>query len=122
MNKREVFSNYQNKIFTEINDPFFLKTEELYERFLQCLPPEESYLFFPKGEEIMIPHKKPEKALRRIYTNVEFTQKEKEWLSEFKKVIAEKANLSDANKFNIFLEKTGFIDNNSSSLKLQFSE
>ena len=42
-------------------------------------------------------------------------------VEDFKKAIAEKTNLSDVNKFNIFLEKTGFIDNNSSSLKLQLS-
>ena len=42
-------------------------------------------------------------------------------VEEFKKVIAERTNLSDINKFNIFLEKTGFIDNNSSSLKSQLS-
>ena len=46
MNKREVFSYYRNKRFVEINDPYFLQTEELYERLLDCLPPEESYLFF----------------------------------------------------------------------------
>ena len=87
MNKREVFSYYRNKRFVEINDPYFLQTEELYERFLECLPPEESYLFFPKGEEIMIPHKKPEKALRRIYYNTTYTDLEKKWLKELEQII-----------------------------------
>ena len=67
-------------------DPFFLKDPILLELFKRSLPPKESYLYFPKGEEIIIPYKKkPEKALRRIYNNVPFTEKEKEWLLEFKK-------------------------------------
>ena len=107
MNKREVFSNYQNKIFTEINDPFFLKTEELYELFLQCLPPEEAYLFFPKGEEIMIPHKKPEKALRRIYYNTPFTDLENKWLEEYEQIIKKNPDIK-------------IPDNCNSSLKLMF--
>ena len=70
-------------------DPFFLKDSILLELFKRSLPPKESYLYFPKGEEIIIPHrKKPEKALRRIYNNVPFTEKEKEWLLEFKKIIS----------------------------------
>ena len=87
MNKREVFSNYQNKRFIELNDPYFLQTEELYERFLECLPPEESYLFFPKGEEIIIPHKKPEKAIRRIYYNTTYTDLEHKWIKEYEQII-----------------------------------
>ena len=51
-----------------------------------ALPPKEAYYFFPKGEEIIIPHKKkPEKTLRRIYTP--YTEYEKNKLKEFKRII-----------------------------------
>ena len=33
-------------------------------------------------------NKKPEKSLRRIYTNVPYTEKEQNWLVEFKTLIA----------------------------------
>ena len=92
MNKKDVFSDYQNKIFVELNEPYYIKTEYLYERFLECLPPEESYLFFPKGEEIMIPHKKPEKALRRIYYNTPYTNLEKKWIKDYEEIINNNPN------------------------------
>ncbi len=47
------------------------------------------YYYFPKGEEIKIfNNKKLEKSLRRIYTNVPYTEKEQNWLVEFKAIIA----------------------------------
>ena len=80
----EEFSKYReiavNSFF--INDPNFS------EIFRRSLPPKEAYYYFPKGEEIVIFNKnKPQKTLRRIYNNVTFTQREIEWISEFKKII-----------------------------------
>ena len=68
----------------EIENPFYQSDPELNELYKNCLPPPESYLYFPKDQEIIIfNHKKPEKSLRRIFTNVDFTDNEKKWLSDF---------------------------------------
>ena len=67
---------------------FFLRDPILYQLFKMSLPPKEAYLYFPKGEEVIIINKKLEKSLRRIYNNVTFTPKENEWIAEFKKIIA----------------------------------
>jgi hypothetical protein len=81
----EEFSKYRE---IAIN-PFFLRDPTLLEIFRRSLPPKEAYYYFPKGEEIIIINqKKPHKSLRRIYNNVTFTQKEQEWLLEFKKIIS----------------------------------
>jgi len=69
-------------------DPFYLKDPNLIELFKKSLPPREAYLYFPKGEEIVIFNKKkPEKTLRRIHINVPFTDQENIWLSEFHQMI-----------------------------------
>ena len=71
-----------------VKDPFFIKDPNLYELFKISLPPKDAYLYFPKGEEIMIQNiKKPEKSLRRIYNKVPLTELEQKWLREFKEII-----------------------------------
>ena len=87
------FTNTYNEEFPTFRhiliDPFFLKDPILLELFKKSLPPKEAYYYFPKGEEIVIFNKKKqEKTLRRIYNNVPYTDKEKEWLYEFKTMIA----------------------------------
>jgi hypothetical protein len=68
---------------------FFLNDPTLFELYKRSLPPKDAYYYFPKGEEIIIfNNKKPEKSLRRIYTNVPYTEKEQNWLVEFKTLIA----------------------------------
>ena len=70
-------------------NPFYLNDPNLLELFKRSLPPREAYYYFPKGEEIIIlNNKKLEKSLRRIYTNVPYTEKEQNWLIEFKAIIA----------------------------------
>ena len=71
-----------------IVDPYYCKDPKLYEIFQKCLPPREAYYFFHKPEDIIIiDKKKPENSVRRIFTNVPFTDFEKKWLKEFKKII-----------------------------------
>ena len=70
-----------------IKNPFYLKDPYLREIFQKCRPPKEAYFYFPKGEEIIIPHRKPEKNLRRIFYNVPYTDLEKKWLSDYNKII-----------------------------------
>ena len=71
-----------------IVDPYYCKDPKLYEIFKRCLPPKEAYYFFQKPEEIIvIDRKKPENSARRIFTNVPFTDFEKKWLKELKKII-----------------------------------
>jgi hypothetical protein len=78
-NFKNKFSVQQNNTFIETNTPFFIENPILYQRHILSLPPEESYFFFPKGEEIIIPNnKKPEKALRRIFFNTKYTNYENE--------------------------------------------
>ena len=68
---------------------FFLRDPTLLELYHRSLPPKEAYYYFPKGEEIIILNKnKPHKSLRRIYNNVPFTDREQQWLLEFKKIIS----------------------------------
>ena len=71
-----------------IIDPYYCKDPKLYEIFKKCLPPKEAYYFFPKPEEILVIDKqKPENSVRRIFTNVPFTDFEKRWLKELQKII-----------------------------------
>ena len=88
-------SNLKDYNFLETNTPFFIENPELLQRHKLALPPPDSYFFFPKGEEIIIPNKKkPEKSLRRIYFNTEYTNYEKNKIIEFKKIInSHKENL-----------------------------
>ena len=89
-------TNLKNYNFQETNTPFFIEDPELLERHKLALPPPDSYLFFPKGEEIIIHNKKkPEKTLRRIYFNTPYTNYENTKIIEFKKIInSNKENLN----------------------------
>ena len=72
----------------ELEDPFYLKDPKLLELYNKCLPPEESYYYFPKGEEVIIINReKPIKSLRRIFYNQTYTTDEQNWLKEFKQLI-----------------------------------
>jgi len=72
-----------------ISDPFFIKDKELYEIFKKGIPPKEAYYFFPKGNDIIEPHKKKaEKNIRRIFINVPLLDVEKQWLEKYKEIIA----------------------------------
>lgn len=72
----------------ELEDPFYLKDPKLLEIYNKCLPPEESYYYFPKGEEIIIINReKPIKSLRRVFYNTPYTTDEQNWLKEFKQLI-----------------------------------
>ena len=74
-----------------ILNPYYCKDPQLYEIFKKCLPPREAYYFFPKPEEILIiDQKKPQNSIRRIFTNVPFTNFEKKWLKELQKIIDSK--------------------------------
>ena len=72
----------------EMEDPYYLKDPILTELHKKCLPPKESYYYFPKGEEIIIHnHKKPIKSLRRVYYKVPYTDDEQKCLFEFKQLL-----------------------------------
>ena len=71
-----------------IEDPYYCKDPKLYEIFKKSLPPKEAYYFFHKPEDILIIDKnKPENSIRRIFTNVPFTDFEKKWLKDLQKII-----------------------------------
>ena len=71
-----------------IEDPFYCKDPALYEIFKKCQPPKESYLYFPKGNELIIPNnEKPENSIRKTYYNVPYLDFEKKWLKELKEII-----------------------------------
>ena len=68
--------------------PYYCRDPKLYEIFKKSLPPKEAYYFFHKPEDILIiDKKKPENSVRRIFTNVPFTDFEKKWLKDFQKII-----------------------------------
>ena len=78
-----------NQFFSQLLDnPYYCKDPKLYEIFKKCLPPREAYYYFPKPEEILIINReKPQNSVRRIFTNVPFTDFEKKWLKELQKII-----------------------------------
>ena len=72
----------------ELSDPYYLKDPKLLEFYQKSLPPKEAYLYFPKGEEIIIYNtKKPQKNLRRVYYNTPYTPQETQWLNDFKTLL-----------------------------------
>lgn len=76
------------KLAKEIEDPFYLNDPKLLEVYNKCLPPKESYYYFPKGEEIITIHpKKPIKSIRRIFYNTKYTDYENKMLNELKQII-----------------------------------
>ena len=70
--------------------PFYVTDEYFYQRYLDSLPPEEAFRYFPKGEEIIIHNvKKPSRSLRRIFYNIEeWTEYERKALTKYKQIIA----------------------------------
>ena len=71
-----------------IEDPFYCKDPTLYEIFKNCLPPKESYLYFPQGNElIVVNNKKPENSIRKTYYNVPYLDFEKKWLKQLKQIM-----------------------------------
>jgi hypothetical protein len=76
------------KLENEMEDPYYLKDPKLLELYKQCLPPEESYYYFPKGEEIIVINRdKPIKSVRRVFYNMPYTNDEQNWLKEFKQLL-----------------------------------
>ena len=72
----------------EAENPFYLNDPKLLEIYNKCLPPKESYYYFPKGEEIItINSKKPLKSIRRVYYNIEYKDFEIKLLNEFKQLL-----------------------------------
>ena len=87
--QNEVNKNEIKKTPKEIIDPYYFSNQELYEIYLKSLPPPEAYYYFPKGEEVIIHNdKKPEKALRRIFVGVPFSDLEKKWIKELEEEIS----------------------------------
>lgn len=72
----------------EIKNPYYISDPELFKIYQKSLPPPEAYLYFPKDEEIIILNSlKPEKSLRRIFSNVPLYDFEINLLIEFNKLI-----------------------------------
>ena len=89
INQNDKQKNESKKIPKEIINPYYISNPKLNEIYKKSLPPIEAYYYFPKGEEVMIANNnKPEKALRRIFLGVPYTEIEKKWLIEFKNEIA----------------------------------
>ena len=85
INHNDKLKNELKKRIKEIINPYYISDPELYERYKKSIPPPEAFYYFPKGEEIIIKNdKKPEKALRRIFLNVPYSDIEKKWIMEFK--------------------------------------
>jgi hypothetical protein len=75
----------------ECVEPFYLTDPKYYEIYKKCIPPRESYYYFPKGEEIIVPNKKPIKSIRRVFYKMPYTNDEKQWLIDFKQLINSKS-------------------------------
>ena len=75
----------------ECVEPFYLTDPKYYEIYKKCIPPRESYYYFPKGEEIIVPNKKPIKSIRRVFYKMPYTNNEKQWLIDFKQLINSKS-------------------------------
>ena len=78
----------RGQLAKELEDPFYLKDPILLDLFEKCKPPKEAYLYFPKGEEIIvINNKKPESSCRKIYYNVPVFDMEKKYINKLKEII-----------------------------------
>ena len=76
------------KLAKEVENPFYLNDHKLLEVYKNCLPPKESYYYFPKGEEIItINNKKPIKSIRRIFYNTKYNDYENKMINELKRII-----------------------------------
>ena len=89
INQNDKHKNDIKEAPKEIIDPYYISNPKLYEIYKKSLPPIEAYYYFPKGEEVIIHNdKKPNKALRRIFLGVPYSEMEEKWLMEFKEEIA----------------------------------
>ena len=78
----------RGQLAKELEDPFYLKDPILLNLFEKCKPPKEAYLYFPKGEEIIVINKKkPESSYRKIYYNVPVFDMEKNYINKLKEII-----------------------------------
>ena len=76
------------KLAKEAKTPFYLNDPKLLDIYNKCLPPKESYYYFPKGEEIItINNKNPIKSIRRIFYNTKYTDYENKMLNQLKQII-----------------------------------
>ena len=76
------------KLAKEAETPFYLNDPKLLDIYNKCLPPKESYYYFPKGEEIItINNKNPIKSIRRIFYNTKYTDYENKMLNQLKQII-----------------------------------
>ena len=76
------------KLAKEAETPFYLNDPKLLDIYNKCLPPKESYYYFPKGEEIItINNKNPIKSIRRIFYNLKYTDYENKLCQELKEII-----------------------------------
>ena len=72
----------------ELKNPYYISDPELFKIYQKSLPPPEAYLYFPKGEEVIVINAlKPEKSLRRIFNNVPIYDFEQKLLIEFNDLI-----------------------------------
>ena len=72
----------------ELKNPYYMSDPDLFKIYQKSLPPPEAYLYFPKGEEIIVFNPlKPEKSIRRIFSNVPIYDFEKKLLIEFNNLI-----------------------------------
>ena len=98
INQNDKLKNELKKRIKEIINPYYISDPELYERYKKSIPPPEAFYYFPKGEEIIITNdKKPEKALRRIFLNVPYSDIEKRWIMEFKAEIQNNSEIKNIN-------------------------
>ena len=80
----------KGQLARELEDPFYLKDPILADLFEKCKPPREAYLYFPKGEEIIVINKKkPENSYRKIYYNVSVFDMERNYINKLKEIISQ---------------------------------
>ena len=78
----------RGQLAKELEDPFYLKDPILLDLFEKCKPPKDAYLYFPKGEEIIVINQKnPESSYRKIYYNVPYSEMEKNYINKLKEII-----------------------------------
>ena len=100
------------KLAKEIEEPYYLKEPKLLEIYNKCLPPKESYYYFPTSDEIIIINQKnPKKSFRRIYYNVPYSNIEKKWLEEFKEIINQHHEIQIPDYFKDYLLLALIYDN-----------
>ena len=89
------------KLEKEAENPFYLDNPKLFDIYKKCLPPKESYFYFPKHDEIItINPKNPIKSIRRIFYNTKYTDYENKMLSELKQIIKNHSELKFPDYFD----------------------